>query len=193
MTSAQVRQKYLDFFEKHGHTIIPSASLVPENDPTTLFTGSGMQPLVPFLLGQKHPQGDKLVDSQKSFRSADIEDIGDNRHTTFFEMLGNWSLGNYFKEEQISWFFEFLTREVGLDPNKLYVTAFIGDESGGVSRDIESAEIWQHLFKEKNIDAKIVEIGSEEEGNTSESGPPGSPAGMLEGIPERLHQFLRAS
>lgn len=164
MQSKEIRQKYLKFYEERGHTIIPSARLVPENDPTTLFTGSGMQPLVPYLLGQPHPAGKRLVDSQKSFRSADIEDIGDNRHTTFFEMLGNWSLGDYFKKEQIPWVFEFLTSEIGIDPQKLYVTAFIGDELNGIPQDIEAAALWKELFAKKDIDAKTVEIGSEENG-----------------------------
>lgn len=160
----ELRSKYLEFFKARGHVEIPSASLVPENDPTTLFTGSGMQPLVPYLLGKNHPAGSRLVDSQKAFRSGDIEEVGDNRHTTFFEMLGNWSLGDYFKQEQLPWFFEFLTDVVGLDPEKLYVTAFIGDERSNVPRDEESAGIWQRLFKEKGIEADIVEIGSEENG-----------------------------
>ncbi len=164
MTLAEVRSKYLEFFKERGHTIIPSAPLVPENDPTTLFTGSGMQPLVPYLLGQPHPSGSRLVDSQKAFRSGDIEEVGDNRHTTFFEMLGNWSLGDYFKQEQLPWFFEFLTKEIGLDPKRLYVTAFIGDEKNNVPRDTEAAEIWQHLFAELGIDNKVVDIGSEENG-----------------------------
>src|SRR5580692_9660234 len=129
MTINEIRTKYLNYFEKQGHTIIPSASLVPQNDPTTLFTGSGMQPLIPYLLGEKHPKGNRLCDSQKSFRAEDIDEVGDNRHTTFFEMLGNWSLGDYFKRDQLSWFFEFLTSEVGVDPNNLYVTVFIGDEN----------------------------------------------------------------
>ncbi len=165
MTSAEVRKKYLEFFEKRGHKIIPSASLVPENDPTTLFTGSGMQPLVPFLLGQPHPAGKRLTDSQKSFRSGDIDDIGDNRHTTFFEMLGNWSLGDYFKQEQLSWFFEFLTKEIGIDPNKLFVTVFAGDQKARVERDNESVEIWKKLFQEKGIEAKDVELLTEENGS----------------------------
>ena len=164
LTSDQIRSKYLEFFKKRSHAIIPSASLVPENDPTTLFTGSGMQPLVPYLLGQKHPLGDKLVNSQKSFRSADIEDVGDNRHTTFFEMLGNWSLGSYFKAEQLPYFFEFLTDEVGIDPKKLYVTAFIGDEKNGIPKDTEAEALWKELFKKKGIEAKAVEIGSEQHG-----------------------------
>ena len=113
MTINEVRAKYLAFFERQKHVVIPSASLVPQNDPTTLFTGSGMQPLVPYLLGEPHPKGTRLVNSEKCFRAEDIEEIGDNRHTTFFEMLGNWSLGDYFKKEQLPWFFEFLTEEIG--------------------------------------------------------------------------------
>ena len=109
MTVNEVRKRYLDFFKARGHAIIPSAPIVPENDPTTLFTSSGMQPLVPYLLGQPHPAGSRLADSQMSFRAEDIEEVGDNRHTTFFEMLGNWSLGDYFKEEQLVWCYEFLT------------------------------------------------------------------------------------
>ena len=107
MTVSEVRKRYLDFFAKRGHAIIPSAPIVPENDPTTLFTGSGMQPLVPYLLGQPHPEGTRLANSQLSFRAEDIEEVGDNRHTTFFEMLGNWSLGDYFKKEQLSWCMSF--------------------------------------------------------------------------------------
>ena len=164
MTLNEVRTKYLKFYEARGHAIIPSSSLVPQNDPTTLFTGSGMQPLVPYLLGKNHAAGARLVDSQKCFRSMDIEEVGDNRHTTFFEMLGNWSLGDYFKQEQLPWFFEFLTDEIGLDPNKLFVTTFIGDKKNNVPKDTESVEIWQKLFAGKNIEAKVVEIDSEEDG-----------------------------
>jgi len=164
MTINEIRSKYLAFFEKRGHFVIPSASLVPHNDPTTLFTGSGMQPLIQNLLGKEHPAGSRLVDSQKCFRAEDIEEVGDNRHTTFFEMLGNWSLGDYFKKEQLPWFFEFLTDEVELDPNKLYVTVFIGDEKNNIPRDTESASIWKELFAKKRIDAKDVVIGSEADG-----------------------------
>jgi alanyl-tRNA synthetase len=164
MTLNDIRSKYLAFFKAQGHAIIPSASVVPENDPTTLFTGSGMQPLVPYLLGKDHPAGKRLVNSQKSFRAMDIEEVGDNRHTTFFEMLGNWSLGDYFKSEQLPWFFSFLTDVVGLDPNKLYVTVFIGDDKNDVPRDTESAAIWKKIFAAKGIEAKDVLIGSEEEG-----------------------------
>ncbi len=145
MTVSEVRRKYLDFFQSKGHIIVPSSSLVPENDPTTLFTGSGMQPMVPYLLGQSHPQGKRIVDSQKCFRSQDIEEVGDNRHTTFFEMLGNWSLGDYWKEEQLSWVFAFLTKEIGIPKEKLSVTCFEGDEKLGIPRDTESAEIWERL------------------------------------------------
>lgn len=141
-----------------------SASLVPQNDPTTLFTGSGMQPMIPYLLGEKHPLGTRITDSQKSFRSGDIDDIGDNRHTTFFEMLGNWSLGDYFKKEQVPWMFEFLTKEIGIDPNKLYVSVLIGDEKNNIPKDTETAEIWKGLFADKGIEAKEVEIGSEKNG-----------------------------
>jgi alanyl-tRNA synthetase len=164
MTTNEVRQKYLDFFAKKEHKIVPSAKLVPDNDPTTLFTGSGMQPMVPYLLGEKHPMGVRITDSQKSFRTGDIDDVGDNRHTTFFEMLGNWSLGDYFKEKQIPWMFEFLVDELNLDPNKLYVTAFIGDDKNGIPKDLEAGVLWKELFEGKNIKAKEVEIGSEENG-----------------------------
>jgi len=157
LTPNQIRQAYLQFFEAEGHRVIPSASLVPENDPTTLFTSSGMQPLVPYLLGQKHPMGRRLVDSQKSFRSQDIDEVGDNRHTTFFEMLGNWSLGDYFKEEQLRWFFTFITQKVGLDPEKLFVTVFAGNRELGIPRDSESVAIWKTLFKEVGIEAKDID------------------------------------
>jgi alanyl-tRNA synthetase len=165
MTAQEIRQAYLDFFTERGHKVIPRAQLVPYNDPTTLFTGSGMQPLLPYLLGEAHPEGTRLVDSQTCLRAQDIEDVGDNRHTTFFEMLGNWSLGDYFKEQQIRWFFEFLVDVVGLDPNKIYATCFIGNEEHGIERDDVSAKIWQQLFKEKGIDAEIVAIGSQADGD----------------------------
>ena len=164
MNANEVRQKFLDFQVKHGHKIIPPAPLVLENDPTTLFTGSGMQPLLPYLLGQAHPEGVRLADAQPSMRLQDIGDVGDPRHTTVFEMLGNWSLGDYFKEEQIRWFFEFMTKELNLDPEKIFVTCFIGDERYGIPRDDEAAAIWQKVFKEADIEAKIVEIGSAENG-----------------------------
>ena len=165
MTAQEIRIVYLKFFAKQQHTVIPRANLVPQDDPTTLFTGFGMQPLIPYLLGETHPGGTRLVDSQTSFRAADIEDVGDNRHTTFFEMLGNWSLGDYFKKEQIEWYFEFLVEIVGLDPSKIYVTCYIGDEASGVPRDNESAKIWQELFESKDIKADIAVIGSQKDGD----------------------------
>lgn len=165
MNASEIRQKFLEFQEKRGHKAIAPAPLVLENDPTTLFTGSGMQPLLPYLLGQPHPDGTRLTDSQPSLRLQDIEDVGDPRHTTVFEMLGNWSLGDYFKKEQIPAFFEFLTEVVGLDPRKIYVTCFIGNEKYGIPKDTESAEIWQQVFKKAGVDAKIAEIGSASEGD----------------------------
>ena len=165
MNTQEIRQKYLEFCQRNGHAIIERAPLILHNDPTTLFTGSGMQPLLPYLLGQNHPQGTKLADSQTCLRAQDIEDVGDNRHTTFFEMLGNWSMGEYFKRQQIEWFFEFLTEIVGLDPHKIYVSCFIGDEKNNIPRDDEAAQIWQEVFAKKGIEAKIVELDSAENGD----------------------------
>lgn len=165
MNAQEIRQKYLEFCQRNGHAIIERAPLILHNDPTTLFTGSGMQPLLPYLLGQDHPQGTKLADSQTCLRAQDIEDVGDNRHTTFFEMLGNWSMGEYFKRQQIEWFFEFLTEIVGLDPHKIYVSCFIGDEKNNIPRDDEAAQIWQEVFTKKGIEAKIVELDSAENGD----------------------------
>ena len=165
MNASEIRQKFLEFQEKRGHKVIAPAPLVLENDPTTPFTGSGMQPLLPYLLGQPHPDGTRLTDSQPSLRLQDIEDVGDPRHTTVFEMLGNWSLGDYFKKEQIPAFFEFLTEVVGLDPKKIYVTCFIGNEKYGIPKDTEAAEIWQKVFKKAGVDAKIAEIGKASDGD----------------------------
>src|SRR3984957_6144603 len=161
MTINEIRSKYLKFFEAPGPTIIPSAPLAPQNDPTTLFTGSGMQPMIPYLLGEKHPLGTRITDSQKSFREVDIDEVGDNRHTTFFEMLGNWSLGDYFKREQLTWMFEFLTQELGIDPNNLYVTVFAGEPSIDAPQDDESIGIWKEMFANVGIDAGFVSVGSE--------------------------------
>lgn len=164
MDAQTIRNEYLKFFSERGHAAIRRAPLVLHDDPTTLFTGAGMQPLMPYLLGESHPKGLRLVDSQTCLRAQDIEEVGDNRHTTFFEMLGNWSLGDYFKREQIGWFWEFLTDVVGLDPERLYVTTFIGYEEGGIPRDEESVERWKELFAQKGIDAGVAEIGSEANG-----------------------------
>jgi alanyl-tRNA synthetase len=155
MDSNTIRQTYLNFFQKQNHTIIPPAPLIPENDPTTLFTSSGMQQLVPYLKGETHPMGTRLTDSQPSFRAEDIDEVGDNRHTTFFEMLGNWSLGDYFKKEQLSWFYLFLTQEIKLDPARLYVTVFEGNDI--VPRDDESISIWQQTFNTPNPAKKGIE------------------------------------
>lgn len=163
MTAQELRTKYLEFFKSKGHTIIPSASLIPENDPTTLFTGSGMQPMVPFLLGEKHPLGTRLTDSQKCFRTQDIEEVGDNRHTTVFEMLGNWSLGDYFKKEQIAWMFEFLVKEIKLDPKKIYVTVFRGNEELNIPRDTDAVDFWKKEFADVGIEAKDIDF-SERDG-----------------------------
>ena len=141
MKAIEIRNKYLKFFKEHGHAVIPSAPLIPENDPSVLFTTAGMQPLVPYLLGEKHPEGTRLTDYQKCLRTNDIDEVGDNRHLTYFEMLGNWSLGDYFKEEAIAMSFEFLTKELGIPAEKLSVTCFAGDED--CPRDTVTAECWK--------------------------------------------------
>ena len=141
MNAIQLRNKYLDFFKRHNHKVIPSAPLIPENDPSVLFNTAGMQPLVPYLLGQKHPEGTRLVDYQKCVRTNDIEEVGDNRHLTYFEMLGNWSLGDYFKEESIAMSFEFLTKDLEIPVEKLSVTCFGGNET--IGKDEESASYWE--------------------------------------------------
>ena len=164
----EVRGRFLDFMRERGHRVIASAPLVPQEDATTLFTGSGMQPLVPYLLGKEHQQGSRLANSQKCFRANDIEEVGDNRHTTFFEMLGNWSLGDYFKEEQVEQIFTFLIdteKGLGFDPSRLYVTVFAGDASLGIPRDEVSAEKWRSLFAGVGIDAGIAHVGSQEDGD----------------------------
>lgn len=171
MTAQEIRKKYLEFFAARGHKIIPRANLVPQDDPTTLFTGSGMQPLVPYLLGQPHPDGARVTDSQTCFRAEDMDEVGDNRHTTFFEMLGNWSLGDYYKKDQLTWVWELYTKQFGLDPNRLYVSCFIGDEATGVPKDEESAQLWQANFKQAGIDAKVVDLPGDE----------GAQRGMQEG------------
>jgi len=164
MNAQQIRNAYLEFFKQRGHAVIPRALLVPQNDPTTLFTGSGMQPIIPYLLGEEHPAGTRIVDSQTCLRAQDIEEIGDNRHTTFFEMLGNWSFGDYFKAEQVPWMFEFLTDVVGLDPSRLYITCFIGAPEYDIPKDTEAAEMWQKLFAAKGLSTGTADMGSEEDG-----------------------------
>ncbi len=157
MQSDEIRSRFLKFFEKRGHKIIPSASLVPLNDPSVLFNTAGMQPLVPYLMGEKHPSGNRLVNVQKCVRTQDIDEVGDKTHDTFFEMLGNWSLGDYFKKEAINWSYEFLTSKVeglGLDPQRLYVTCFEGDENA--PKDEESAEIWREIFEKNNITGERI-------------------------------------
>lgn len=157
LTSNQIRKRFLDFFKKRGHAIIPSASLIPENDSGVLFNTAGMQPLIPYLLGKEHPKGKRLVNSQKCVRTQDIDYIGDNTHDTFFEMLGNWSLGDYFKKEAIEWSYEFLTSKeegLGLDPNRLFITCFEGDENA--PQDTESADIWRKIFQKNNIKGERI-------------------------------------
>ncbi len=193
MTIQEVREKYLQFFKDKGHAILPSASLYPENDPTTLFTGSGMQPMIPYLLGEKYPKGNRVADSQKCFRAQDIDEVGDNRHTTFFEMLGNWSLGDYFKKEQIPWVFEFYTNIIGLDPKRLYVTVFRGSPEIGIPKDEESVKIWKEVFSGVGIGAKDIDFAERDGmqggrifyyGETKNWwSRSGVPAGMPEGEP----------
>lgn len=153
ITSSDLRKKYIEFFKKRGHKEIQTVPLLAENDPSLLFVNSGMFPLVPYLAGQSHPQGKRLVNCQRSFRAEDIDEIGDHRHDTFFEMLGNWSLGDYFKKEQLNWLYEFLVEELKLNPDKLYQTVFAGDESA--PRDDESIAILQDIFKKYGISAKV--------------------------------------
>jgi len=162
MKTSEIRQKYLEFFKKQGHAIIPSCGLVPDNDPSTLFTSAGMQQMIPYLLGQIHPMGSRIANSQKCLRTQDIDEVGDNRHTTFFEMLGNWSLNDYFKKEQLSWMFEFLVKEIGLDPKKIYVTVFGGSPENNVPQDNEAVQTWKTLFSGAGIEAKDV-VGGEHE------------------------------
>jgi len=177
MIELDIIQKYISFFEKRGHKRIPNASLVPENDPTTLFTSSGMQPLVPYLLGEPHPQGKRLVNVQNCFRAQDIEEVGDNRHTTFFRMLGNWSLGAYFKELQLGWFFQFLTKELNIDPERLYISVFKGYET--IPTDTESEKIWKDIFEKAGIDPKnrIFFYGADKNWWSRSGVPANMPAG----------------
>jgi alanyl-tRNA synthetase len=157
LTSKDVRTRFLNFFKERGHAILPSASLIPENDPTVLFNTAGMQPIVPYLLGEKHPEGGRLANLQKCVRTVDIDEVGDSSHLTFFEMMGNWSLGDYFKKDAITWSYELLTdTEVGfgLDPNRLYITVYQGDET--VPRDQETADIWKSIFEKHGIKGERI-------------------------------------
>ena len=155
MKTIDLKETYLKFFESKGHKIIPSAPIIPENDPTCLFNTAGMQPLVPYLKGEPHPEGKRLTDVQKCFRTNDLDSIGDTTHHTFFEMLGNWSLGDYFKKESISWSFEFLTKKLEIPVEKLAVTVFKGNDI--VPADTESAEIWESLGIKKDKIAFLSE------------------------------------
>ena len=182
MNSNEIRKKFLDFFEKRGHAIVPSAPLVPENDPSVLFNVAGMQPIVPFLLGETHPKGKRIADAQKCVRTNDIEEVGDNTHLTFFEMLGNWSLGDYFKKEAINWSYEFLTSKkegLGLDVNRLYVTVFEGDENA--PKDLEAYEIWKGIFEEAglNPDERIFWGVEDNWWEAGENGPCGPDSEMF--------------
>jgi alanyl-tRNA synthetase len=165
MEAHRIRQAYLEMLVENGHTIIPRTPLVLRDDPTTLFTGSGMQPLLRYLLGEPHPAGTRIGDVQPCLRAQDINDVGDNRHTTFFEMLGNWSLGDYSKSFQIPMLWRFLTDVVGLPPERIYVTCYIGDPQHGIARDDESAEIWTDLFRDAGISRERIDLDTEERGN----------------------------
>tara|TARA_Y100000310_G_scaffold345569_1_gene466734 strand:+ start:6889 stop:8637 length:1749 start_codon:yes stop_codon:yes gene_type:complete len=202
MQSEEIRQKFLDFFRKRDHAIIPSASLIPENDPSVLFTTAGMQPLVPYLMGEPHPEGKRIADIQKCVRTGDINDIGDATHLTFFEMLGNWSLGDYFKEDTIKWSYELLTSEeegFGLDPKRLYITVFAGDENSPA--DDEALKIWESVGIPKN---RIYYLGKDAnwwpnvKGKDTWTGPTGPSSEMFydltkEGLGDLTHdEFVRA-
>ncbi len=179
MTINEVRRKYLEFMKSKGHVVLVSSSLVPENDPTTLFTAAGMQPMINYILGEKHPMGTRITDTQKCFRSQDIEEIGDNRHTTFFEMLGNWSFGDYFKQDQIAFMYEFLTDKnvgLGLDKERLYFSCYIGNESLDLSKDTESKNFWI----ENGINESHISFYDESKNWWSRAG---SPENMPDGEP----------
>ncbi len=185
MKAQELRNKFIKFFLTKKHKQIPSASLIPENDPTVLFTTAGMHPLVPYLMGQSHPLGKRLCSVQKCLRTDDIDEVGDRRHFTFFEMLGNWSLGDYFKKEAIAWSFEFLTNKkwLGLDPQRIYISVFKGDQTAPM--DKESIRLWQLVFKKVGIKAKLGEriftYGKKENwwGPAGQSGPCGPDTEMF--------------
>ena len=187
MNSTDIRKKYLEFFKQKGHTIVPSASLIPENDSTTLFNTAGMQPLIPFLMGEKHPAGTAIVNCQKCIRTGDIDDVGDAWHLTFFEMLGNWPLGTYNKEQMVKWSWEFLTSKewLGIDPTRLYITVFEGDKDNNIPKDEDSIKYWQECFQAVNIDAqenaRIFALDKKENwwGPVGNSGPCGPDTEMF--------------
>jgi alanyl-tRNA synthetase len=164
MNAQEIRRAYLRFFEERGHAVVQRAPLVLSDDPTTLFTGSGMQPIIPYLLGEAHPKGLRIVDSQTCLRAQDIDEVGDNRHTTFFEMMGNWSFGDYFKKQQIEWMWEFLAQRVELDMSRVYVTCYIGDVRYEIPKDSEAGDVWAKLFDEHGLTNQQVDIGSEQDG-----------------------------
>lgn len=193
LTSTEIRERFLKFFEKRGHVIIPSASLVPENDPSVLFNTAGMQPLVPYLLGQTHPAGKRLADVQKCVRTVDIDEVGDNTHLTFFEMLGNWSLGDYWKIDSINWSYELLTSKeggFGLDPQRLYVTCFEGDENA--PRDEESAEIWRKIFEKNGVTGERIYFRPKDKNwwSAGENGPCGPDTEMFYDLTGKLNQGM---
>jgi len=193
MNSTEIRKRFLTFFEKRGHAIVPSASLIPENDPSVLFNTAGMQPLVPYLLGEKHPLGTRLANIQKCVRTGDLDEIGDNTHATFFEMVGNWSLGDYFKKEAINWSYELLTSKedgFGLDPQKLYVTCFEGDENA--PKDEESANIWREIFEKNNVTGNRIFFlpASKNWWSPGENGPCGPDTEMYYDVYGELNKGL---
>ena len=201
MKSSEIRKRFISFFETRGHVILPSASLVPENDPTVLFNTAGMQPLVPYLLGEKHPSGARLANIQKCLRTNDIDDIGDNTHATFFEMMGNWSLGDYFKKEAIEWSYELLTNtEVGfgLDPNRLYISCFQGDPENNIPRDDEAHDLWKDLFHKNGIKGeRIYFLGADanwwpavKKSTDAWTGPTGPCAEMFYDVTGSLNQGM---
>lgn len=190
LTSSQIRERFLAFFQKRGHSIIPSASLVPENDPSVLFNTAGMQPLVPYLLGEYHPSGTRLADIQKCVRTNDIDEVGDNTHLTFFEMMGNWSLGDYWKKESIQWSYELLTNKeegFGLDPQRLYVTCFEGNADA--PRDEESAGIWKEIFEKNGVTGERIYFRPKEKNwwSAGDNGPCGPDTEMFYDLTGTLH------
>ncbi len=196
LTSGQIRSRFLEFFKKRGHSIIPSASLVPQNDPSVLFNTAGMQPLVPYLLGTAHPAGTRLADSQKCVRTQDIEEVGDNTHDTFFEMLGNWSLGDYFKEDAIKWSYEFLTSKdegLGLDPSRLYVTVFGGNVDA--PKDEEAYAIWKGIFEEAKVLGEHIywmdgDLAKKNWWSAGENGPCGPDTEMFYDVTGKLNKGM---